>query len=300
MTRLFWLLVATILTCFACGSDSPNHERHNNAATIATGGRASSIVAHGGIASIFGPATVPIGGLAWTASSASAGTTSLPGTENKNVETSDAGSSATAPFSGSAGMPVATIAGTAGTAGTGVVAIAGAPNPVSTAGSPSGGTVSTRVYPVETGPSTPLRVLFDSLTGGPKDESLQVAIRLQNRSADEIRLKDIEVVYWGKMDPLKTIACLCDTVVCDASTVGSFRSTHNQANTGFLYAFPGFSLLPGKEVLLAWNCHYTDWSIIDETTHYSYPMLLTPGEEMPRVTVVNKLKQLLIWGILPE
>lgn len=184
-----------------------------------------------------------------------------------------------------------TYGGSVGTAGTST--IGGAPS--------TGGASSTRVFPVEIGSDTPVRVLFDSVAGTSTDTSVQVMVRLENRSTTEaFPLKDIEVTYWATMTPIKSIACICDSPICNSATVGTFRSSHGQANCGFIYRFPGFELQPGKTIVLSWNCHYTDWTAIDESDDYSYPFGMTAGEEMARVTVIDKAQQKLLWGVLPE
>lgn len=316
--------LAILLACLiGCGSDANTHqalEPDSSEPTIASGGWSypNRTWSNGRVVGNDAGAGPLVGGTAghggsWIADTVSAaGTATMLAASSSTRETSvgiggasavSGGQPTTGPTTSTSIVPnagtgaangattngSATFGGSAGTAG--ALPIGGASN---------GGTTSTRVYDEKIGPDTPVRVLFEELGGTPKDNTVQVWVRVENRSAATIPLKNIEIEYWGKMDPAKSIACVCDDSICAASTVGTFRSSHAQANCGFIFAFPGFELQAGKSMLLGWDCHYTDWSDIDETTHYSYPFNMQKGEEMPRVTVQDRSAMKLLWGILPE
>ncbi len=316
MNRLFYLATLILLLCFACSDDAETHqalELDSSDPTIAQGGwfvaspsgsaSRAGLAGAGGSPSVSGIATSAGSSLVGTAfggsSANSLGSTTPTNTAGAATAVATGGQPNLAPTTTGAGGFGPTAPQTGGTtnASAGVGGSAGAAGSLAT----TGGLSSTRVFPTSIGPDTPVRVLFDSIAGTSTDDSVHVLVRLENRSAtDPFPLKDVEVVYWGMMATIKSIACLCDSPICGAATVGTFRSAHNQANCGFIYHFPGFELQPAKSVVLSWNCHYTDFTTIDESTHYSYPFGLQPGDEMPRVTVVNKAKQELLWGILPE
>lgn len=309
-------LAMVIALVFGCSDDAETHqalERDNSDPMIAQGGWYAAIpYTSSGRASLAGAGGVPsVAGSAFAIASLPVASASTGGASQLPAATSTTASNTAGSANAIGGQPnTAPTSSAVAIGGTGTIGTGGTTTNIAGSGGiagnatttvQTGGATSTRVYPVETGPDTPVRVLFESLAGTPSDTTVQVMVRLENRSqTDVFPLKDIEVTYWGTMATIKSITCICDTTVCGAATVGTFRTSHGQANCGFIYRFPGFELQPAKSIVLSWNCHYSDWTAIDESTHYSYPFGMTQGDPMPRVTVIDKAKQVVLWGVLPE
>jgi hypothetical protein len=316
-------LAMLLAILMGCSSDANTHqalEPDSSEPTIASGGAVwpTRVWSNGRVVPNDAGAGPSVGGTAGHGGSSlvdialgEGNATSLAGSSSTNDTPSGIGGTANATGEQTTTAPTTSIVGVpnggSGVANAGTMnASAASGGSAGTAGaSPiggvsTGGTSSTRVYDEAIGPDTPVRVLLEQVVGTPKDDTLQTWIRVENRSGKAIPLKNIEIEYWGKMDTAKSVECVCTSNICGAATVGTFRSAHAQANCGFIYLFGGFELAAGKSMLIDWNCHYSDWSPIDETTHYSYPFNMVKGEEMPRVTVQDRSAMKLLWGVLPE
>jgi hypothetical protein len=148
------------------------------------------------------------------------------------------------------------------------------------------------------GASSGVRVVFESKTGTTTDSTIATVVRLENKTNTSLPLGAVSVSYWAYMS-MKQIECFCDTAICTAAKVGTFRTSRRGTNTCIEYTFTaGYSLDSGKAIQLVFNCHYTDDSPIDETTHYSQPYRLEAGDEMPNVTV--EIGTVVAWGVEPQ
>jgi hypothetical protein len=202
-----------------------------------------------------------------------------------------------APSSSGGGLGLTTVGGSSGStllfAGGGLAFGGTASNTTAFAGS-SGSASSTATG----GASSGVRVVFESKTGTTTDSTIATVVRLENKTNTSLPLGAVSVSYWAYMS-MKQIECFCDTAICTAAKVGTFRTSRRGTNTCIEYTFTtGYSLDSGKSIQLVFNCHYIDDSLIDETTHYSQPYRLEAGDEMPNVTV--EIGTVVAWGVEPQ
>jgi hypothetical protein len=145
--------------------------------------------------------------------------------------------------------------------------------------------------------SSGVRVVFAATYGVPDDDEINTIVALENVGTESLALKGLELRYWARM-AFTPIECSCITAVCNASTVGAFRTGRLEANACISFALPAGWLQPGKSLSIDFVCRHTSGVTIDESTHYSYPKGLQVGDEMPRVTVSYGTK--LLWGVEPQ
>lgn len=195
------------------------------------------------------------------------------------------------------GAAVLEMAGAAGssTLATGGASLGGATTVLGTAG--AAGTV-----PSMAGASgstwSGIRVLFGATYGTAMDQSIETMLYLENKSGATVALKDLQLQYYIKLDPVKTMTCQCVDSICTMSTVGTVRTIYRTANAYVSWTFPGLELLDARRVSLYISCKMDDGSPISELSHYSYPFGYEPGDPLPRVVVVYRSK--VVWGTVPE
>lgn len=228
-----------------------------------------------------------------------------PGGTGGRNQAGMAGSTANAALGGSTGGTVATagqasVLETAGAAGSRTVATGGA----ATGGQPTipgsagaaGAIASMAGAAGSTGSG--IRVLFGATYGMPTDDTVETMIMLENKSGAALALKDLQVQYFIKMDPLARMTCHCVDSICTMSTVGTIRTIYRTANAFISWTFPSFTLQDGRTVSLYIDCSMDDGSAIDESTHYSYPFGYEPGDPLPTVVVMYRAQR--VWGELPQ
>jgi hypothetical protein len=195
------------------------------------------------------------------------------------------------------GAAVLEMAGAAGssTVATGGASLGGATSVLETAGAAG-------VVPSMAGASgstgSGIRVLFGATYGSAMDQSIETMLILENKSGATVALKDLQLQYYIKLEPLKTMTCQCVDSICTMSTVGTVRTIYRAANAYVSWTFPGLELKDTRSVSLYISCKMDDGSPISELSHYSYPFGYEPGDPLPNVVVVYRSK--VVWGTVPE
>ncbi len=315
MTRLIQLFCVLLFVC-GCASDSHHSTEPIEEASTRppnyygtwqwpTGGQsgnragsAGAMASQQGAAANAGAAASSVGVESGAAGRSGPDPTASAGTGSTGATTATGGQPSQVPSSSGGGLGLTTVGGSSGytsSAGLGGLAFGGSDSRTTALAGNSGSPNSMATG----GASSGVRVVFASKTGTTTDSTIATVVRLENNTNTSLPLGPVSVSYWANMAINKQIECFCDTPICTAAKVGTFRTSRRGTNTCIEYTFtPGYSVDSGKSIQLVFNCHYVDDSPIDETTHYSEPYRLEAGDEMPHVTV--EIGTVVAWGVEPQ